>query len=247
MKNELLGFARQILPTYARRKIFQLTRWPPVGLVNFGSFGRLRPISSTWGMERGKPIDRYYIESFLAIYSSDIFGHVLEIGDNTYTLRFGGEKVTKSDVLHVAERKPNVTIIGKLESADGIPSDHFDCILLTQTLQFIFDVPAVVRTVYRILKPNGIVFVTVPGICQISRYDMDRWGDYWRFTTKSMQRLFEECFPKENIQVHAFGNVLPSIAFLQGLAACELSRKELDYTDPNYELLITVRARKPGS
>jgi ubiquinone/menaquinone biosynthesis C-methylase UbiE len=148
-------------------------------------------------------------------------------------------------VLHVAEQKPNVTIIANLESGDGLPSDRFDCIILTQTLQFIFDVPAVLRTAYRILKPNGITLVTVPGICQISRYDMDRWGDYWSFTTLSMQRLFEQCFPKENIEISAYGNVLSSIAFLQGLASEELSRKELEYNDPDYELLITVRAWKP--
>jgi SAM-dependent methyltransferase len=247
MKRALLELARQILPVTTRRKIVQLTRWPPVGLVNFGSFGRLKPISASWGMERGNPIDRYYIENYLATHVKDIYGHVLEIGSNTYTRRFGRAQVTKSDVLHILEQKPNVTIIGSLESAGDIPSNSFDCIILTQTLQLIFDVPAALSTVNRILKPGGTTLVTVPGIAQISRYDMDRWGDYWRFTTKSMRRLFEHCFPKENIEIQAYGNVLASIAFLEGLSAGELRRKALDTVDPDYELLITVRATKPNN
>jgi hypothetical protein len=53
---------------------------------------------------------------------------------------------------------------------------------------------------------------------QISRYDMDHWGDYWRFTTKSIRKLFEGSFPAENISIGAFGNVKVCVAFLHGIA-----------------------------
>jgi hypothetical protein len=36
------------------------------------------------------------------------------------------------------------------------------------------------------------------------------------------------------------------MAFLQGLACDELKRRELAYHDPDYELIITVRAVKPA-
>ena len=244
-KNKLIILARRYLSLSTRRKIIRYTRWPPVGLVRFGSLRRLTPVSAAWGTERGKPVDRYYIEKFLAGHSQDIQGVVLEIGDNTYTQQFGGDKVNRSEVLHVAEQKPHVTLIANLENGQGIPSDCFDCVLLTQTLQFIFDVPAVLKTIERILKPGGVALITVPGISQISRYDMDHWGDYWRFTTKSLQRLLEDVFPVEQITVNAYGNVLAAMAFLYGLAAEELRQSELDYFDPDYELLIAARARKP--
>jgi SAM-dependent methyltransferase len=244
MKEQLRSFAQQILPVTARRKIVGFTRWPPVRLVRFGSLRRLKPISQLWGTERGQPIDRYYIEQFLTAHIQDVNGHVLEIGDNNYTRKFGGDRVTQSDVLHVAEHKPQVTIIGDLTNADHIPSDTFDCIILTQVLQVIYDVPAALRTVQRILKPGGVALVTTAGISKISRYDMDRWGYYWNFTTCSIQRLFEAVFPTTNIQVEAYGNVLAAIAFLHGLASNELRQKELAYIDPDYELLITVRAVK---
>jgi SAM-dependent methyltransferase len=112
-------------------------------------------------------------------------------------------------------------------------------------LQFIYDVRAAIRHLHRILKPSGVLLATFPGISQISRYDMDRWGDYWRFTTLSARRLLEEVFPPGNVTVRAYGNVLAAVAFLHGLSAEELRREELDYHDPDYELIITVRAVKP--
>lgn len=245
MIGQLRLMAQRVIPVTARRRIVRYTRWPPVGWVRFGSLRRLKPISLVWGSERGQPIDRHYIERFLATHAEDIRGHVLEIGTNIYTRTFGGDRVTKNDVLHVAENKPEVTIIGDLTSADHIFSDTFDCIILTQTLNAIYDVPAAIKTVYRILKPGGVVLATIPGISKISRYDMDRWGYYWSFTTRSAQRLFETDFPAANIQVEARGNVLTAVAFLHGLASAELKQKELDHADPDYELLITIRAEKP--
>jgi len=212
--------------------------------VRFGSLRRLQPISYKFGFDRGKCIDRYYIENFLATRAADIRGHVLEIGDDSYTRRFGGKRVTRSDVLHVQEGNPKATIVGDLTCADHIPSDTFDCVIITQTLQFIYNVRATIKTLHRILKPCGVLLATFPGISQISRYDMDRWGEYWRFTTLSARRLFEEVFQPQYIEVNAYGNVLTAIAFLHGLTAEEFRQKELDYQDPDYELIITVRAIK---
>ena len=245
MKERLRQIAQQVLPVTARRKLVRYTRWPPVGWVRLGSLRRLKPISSDWGSERGQPIDRYYIERFLAAHTQEIHGRVLEIGTDIYTRMFGGERVTRSDVLHVAENRPPMTIIGDLTRADHIPANTFDCIILTQTLQFIYDVPATLETVYRILKPGGVVLATIPGISKISRYDMDRWGHYWSFTTRSARRLFEAVFPASSIQVQAHGNVMAAISLLHGLASQELRQEELDYCDPDYELLITVMAVKP--
>ena len=245
MKEQLRSIVQRLLPVTARRSIVRHTCWPPVGRVHFGSLRRLRPISSEWGSDRGLPIDRYYIERFLASHAQDIQGHILEVGTNKYTRAFGGERVIKSDVLHVAEEKPDVTIIGDLTKADHIASNSFNCIILTQTLQFIYDVHAVIETIFRIMKPGGVILATVPGISQINRYEMERWGDYWRFTSLSMRHLFETAFPSNNIRVESYGNVLVAIAFLHGLTTEELRQKELVFFDPDYELLITARAVKP--
>jgi GT2 family glycosyltransferase/SAM-dependent methyltransferase len=218
---------------------------PPVGRVRLGALRRTRPVSREWGYDRGRPIDRYYIEGFLAAHAADIRGDVLELLNGRYTMQFGGDRVTRSEVLSLTSA-PEVTLVGDLATGVGIPSGAFDCIILTQTLQFIYDIKAVVRTVYRTLKPGGVLLATVPGISQISRLDMEQSGDYWRFTSASAQRLFSEAFPRRYVSVQGHGNVLAATAFLHGLATEELHEHELRAEDRDYELVVTVRAVKPN-
>lgn len=245
MKEQLVSWGQRHLSKEARRRLVRYAQWPPVGWVRWGSLRRLKPISANWGLERGQPIDRYYIENFLAQQATDIQGRVLEIGDDAYTRQFGQQRVTERVVLHVAEQRERVTLIGSLTDPDSIPAATFDCLIVTQTLPVIYDVQTAVRTIHHALKPGGVALVTVPGISQISRYDMDRWGHYWSFTTRSVAELFTAVFPSACVQITAHGNVLAAIAFLQGIASQELRRRELDAVDPNYQLLITIRAQKP--
>ncbi len=243
----MMSIVRSVIPAPTRRWI--LDKWqshstPPVGAVKFGNLYRLTPLSYHFGYDRGQPIDRYYIENFLKRFANDIHGRVLEIGDRSYTVQFGGNRVAASDVLHITEDNPEASIIGDLTHADHIPSDTFDCIILTQTLHLIYDVHLAIQTLYRILKPGAVVLVTFPGITQIST---DQWKTtwYWSFTTLSAQRMFSEIFPTGNVSVQAYGNVLTAASFLYGMAAQELNAEALDWHDPHYELLITVRAVKP--
>jgi SAM-dependent methyltransferase len=151
------------------------------------------------------------------------------------------------DVLHPTTDNEKATIVADLTSAEHVPSNTFDCVVLTQVLPFIPDVQAAVHTLQRILRPGGVVLATMPGISQIVRYDMDRWGDYWRFTSLSARRIFECAFSKGGVRVEAHGNVLAATAFLQGLSSRELRPDELDHHDADYEVLITVRAVKDAA
>jgi len=215
---------------------------PSRGDVTFGELRRLTPISRSFGFDRGTPIDRHYIEQFLQANATAVQGRVLEIGGNEYTRRFG-TGVTHGDVLHI-EPGHGATIVGDLADGAALAPDTFDCIICTQTLQHIYLVQEAISTLHRTLKPGGVLLLTVPGISQISRFDMDRWGDYWRFTTLSARRLCEERFPPEHLSVEARGSVLAAVAFLHGLAAEELTADELQHQDDDYELVITVRAVK---
>ena len=219
----------------------------PVGAVAYGDLRRLAPISPVFGLDRSLPvIDRYYIERFLASHAGDISGRVLEMGDAAYTSRFGGDRVTRSDVLHYVAGNPEATIVGDLTKADHIPSDSFDCIILTQTLQMIFDVRAALHHLHRILKPGGVLLATSHGISRIARREgIDPWGEYWHFTAQSTRHLFGALFPADHLEIVTYGNVLSAAASLYGLAAADLTTQELDYCDPNFEVIIAVRAQKP--
>jgi glycosyltransferase involved in cell wall biosynthesis len=239
-----VGQLRRLVRSLGRRRREQT---PGEGRVNFGSLRRLAPISRRWGKDRGgQPIDRYYIENFLAAHAADVRGRVLEVGDNIYTRRFGAGAVDRSDVLHAQPGNPKATIVADLARCGaGLPAATFDCVILTQVLQMIGDPGAALQSIRRTLQPGGVVLASVPGISQVSRWDMHRWGDYWRFTTLSARRLFEAAFPPELVGVEAHGNVLAAVAFLHGLSASELRREELDAHDPDYPLLVTIRAESP--
>lgn len=212
--------------------------------ARFGNLRRLTPFSRNWGQDRGRPVDRYYIESFLSDHQHDVRGHVLEIGDDAYTRKFGRDQVTRSDVLHVEPGYPGATIIADLTSAENIEDETFDCIILTQTLQLIYDIPAAIRTLKRIVRPGGVVLATVPGITHSGDVNWHKsW--FWSMTPASAQRLFESEFGPEHVSVRSHGNVLAAMAFLYGLADHELTRAELNYADPAYIVTIGVRAEKP--
>jgi SAM-dependent methyltransferase len=142
--------------------------------------------------------------------------------------------------------KPGVTIIGDLTSAAQISSDYYDCIILTQTLQYIYEFDDAIKTIYRILKPGGVLLATFPGCSQVTHPNiLEEWDDYWRFTNKAAQRMFAEVFPPEQLLAQTYGNVMAITAFLYGLASGELSPEALDYHDPDYQVTIGVRAVKP--
>jgi SAM-dependent methyltransferase len=207
---------------------------------------RLEPFSREFGFDRGRPIDRYYIESFLESHAGDIRGRVMEIGDDEYTVRYGGERVTVSDVLNVHDAGGNTTIISDLSTGAGMAGDTFDCLIVTQTLHLVFDIRAAIRTMHRILRPGGILLLTVPGT--IAHLEQGQWREtwYWGFGPLALQRLFAEVFPPERLTIESHGNVLASVAFLEGLAAEELDASELDHQDQLYPLLLTLRAAKPS-
>ena len=215
---------------------------PPVGQVRFGDLRRIEPISRSYGLDRGRPIDRFYIEKFLLSEATAITGRVLEIADNTYTLMFGRD-VTRSDVLNLQDVE-GATFVEDLTRGHTLPSNSFDCVILTQTLNLIFDMKAALKTIYRILKPGGVLLCTVPGITQIA---YEGWNHtwYWGLTTNSAARLASEVFPETSVEAYSYGNVLSATAFLQGLADCELTRDELDVVDREYQVTVVLKATKP--
>jgi SAM-dependent methyltransferase len=213
-----------------------------VGAVGFGDLRRLQPISANFGYDRGKPLDRRYIEDFLSRNAEDIKGRVLEVADNAYTMRFGGTRVTQSDILHANADDPRATVVGDLAEGDNFPLQAFDCIVLTQTLHFIFDMEKAVATLHRMLKPGGVLLVTVPGISCIEHNRS--WPPLWTLSPTALRRLLEERFGKQNVSASAYGNVFAAVAFLHGLAESELQPSELDTHDPEYPVTVVARATR---
>ncbi len=238
---------RRFVPASARRRLRPLRSayvgWRRSRPVDLGAFRRTTPIDPNWGFERGTPIDRVYVERFIGGHANDIRGRVLEIAAPDYTNRFGSE-VERVDILMAKDGNPEATIVGDLADAPQIPSDSFDCAIVTQTLQFVYDIRAALATLHRILAPGGVLLATVPGITKISPPEDEEYGEWWHYTGRSARRLAEEAFGEGNVEVASFGNVLSAAGFLYGLAASDLAQEELDASDRLYEVIVGVRAVK---
>ncbi|MBZ9985018.1 MULTISPECIES: glycosyltransferase [unclassified Mesorhizobium] len=209
--------------------------------VRFGDLSRPLPFSTNFGFDRGKPVDRRYVETFLASCSLNISGRVLEIGDNAYTTRFGGSRVARSDVLNRYEGHPLTTFVGDLANGDDLPLETFDCIVLTQTLHLLFNMPVAVATLWRMLKPGGVLLVTVPWVSPIDRGE---WGEswFWSITPAALGRLLSDRFGVENVEVRHYGNAYSATGFLYGLAEHELNSAMLDVHDPCCPVIVAARA-----
>jgi SAM-dependent methyltransferase len=247
-----IRYLRRFVPASVLGRIeraWQTLRWglfdiPRPGTMNFGDLRRLSPISREFGTDRGQAIDRYYIEQFLERHAAHVKGRVLEVGEDVYTRRFGADRVTQSDILHVSDANPSATIVADLADAPQIPDETFDTIVLTQTLHLIYDAPAAIRTLFRILKPGGTLLLTVPGITPVPTRTTWGYTWYWAFTQLSVDRMIRGAFACDQVSIGVHGNVLSATAFLQGLSAEELSAEELCFSDPDYPVVITACARK---
>jgi hypothetical protein len=238
-----IGTSIRRLPSSLRRRVRTAYRFVKRDAIHFGDFGRTAPFSKVFGFDRGRPIDRYYIENFLTRHSSDIRGCVLEIGDNSYTIRFWGSNVTRSEVLHVKTGYPRVTIVGDLSDPATLPAGAFDCVILTQTLHLIFDMHKAIAAVERSLKPGGVLLLTTPGISPIDRGEWKRtW--YWSLTEPALTRLLELGFDHKDISMESYGNVFAAICFLQGLAIHEVQAAKLDILDEAFPIVVAARAVK---
>jgi SAM-dependent methyltransferase len=223
-------------PLRWRRRLERLRR--PAWL---GTIRSTTPLSDHYGRDRGTPVDRYYIEQFLSVERATITGRVLEVLNRDYTERFG-TAVERSDILDVDRENADATIIADLAAAHAIPTGAFDCFILSQTLQYVYDLKEALAHSHRILRPGGTLLCSVPTTSRIDRLELE--SEYWRMTAAACSRLFGDAFPGGEVEVRSRGNMLTSVAFLIGMAAEELSTRELERDDPFFPLIVTVRATK---
>jgi SAM-dependent methyltransferase len=238
---------RRFVPASVRRRVSPVRKavvdWRRSRPPSLGDLRRVTPIDPNWGFERGTPIDRVYVERFIGSHAEDIRGRVLEIAAPDYTNRFG-RGVERVDILMATEGNPQATIVGDLTDAPQIPTGTFDCAIVTQTLQFVYEVHAALATLHRILVPGGVLLATMPGLTKISTLEDEQFGEWWHYTGRSARRLAEEVFGAGSVEISTYGNVLAASGFLYGLAASDLDAEELASHDPLYEVVIGLRAVK---
>src|SRR4051812_14927077 len=152
------------MPT-ARALYSRLYRRLPVPR-SVAAFPRLppEPLSRRFGLDRGRPVDRVFIERFLEQHATDIRGRVLEIYEPTYTERFGGAAVTRGDVVDASGANPRATLVGDLREGGWLPERAFDCAIVTQTLQYAQAPHEILEVLAPALARGGVLLATFPGV-----------------------------------------------------------------------------------
>jgi hypothetical protein len=205
--------------------------------IDWGSFDNQAIFSSDFGTSRGTPIDRFYINQFLSENSDKITGKILEVESDGYAQKFG--KVgSRIEVLSPNPNNSRANVIADLTDIKSLPHAVYDCFICTQTLNFIFNYQAAIDGVYRLLKPGGTALITVAGLTHISRYDMERWGDYWRFNSKSLDLCLSQQFNDRKIT--SYGNPKTAIGQIYGLCAEDYTKNDLDKFHADYQILISA-------
>ena len=105
--------------------------------------------------------------------------------------------------------KPDVTWDGK---DMPFPENNFDCIIGTELLEHCFNPDITIKEIYRVLKPQGIFFFTVPFIWNLHEVPYDAF----RYTPFTLKKIFERT-GFENISIKAHGGWHTSMAQMIGL------------------------------
>jgi SAM-dependent methyltransferase len=210
---------------------FDTPRW--------GNLRRTTPFSEVFGFDRGTPIDRYYLDKFLDANRHHITGDVLEIQLPTYTERFGvGVRVAHT--LDIRRDSQPTYVCDLAKSGDVVPTGRYDCFLLPNTAQHVPDLEPALHHALRVVRPGGVILASAAGFLPL----ISDGADYWRLTVDGWKLLASRVWPECQTDVQSHGNCLAAIASMHGLAAEELTTRELDVSDRRYPVLITVRCLK---
>lgn len=227
---------RQVIAPFVRRLPGRRVRW--------GTLRRLRPFSRHYGYDRGEPVDRCYIDAFVSSQRDAIRGDVLEIREPDYASRYG-QGVTHVHVVDIDRGNRQATLIADLTAEGSLPAVSYDCVILTQTLQFLRDVEAALANVRQALRPGGTLLLTVPCTGKVDHEAPT--SDYWRWMPAGLKHVLERGFPGDRVRVEGHGNLLAGVAFLMGLAQEELREDELIHDDPSFPLVVCARVDRQES
>jgi SAM-dependent methyltransferase len=226
-------------PAPVRRRVAELSGRAAPRRARWGNLRRRRPFSKEFGFDRGQPVDRYYIEQFLARHAADVRGACIEVLNDDYTRRFGGAAVTRADILDADPGNARATIVADLSVPDCLPEAAYDCFILTQTIHYLPDPAVGVANAWRALRPGGVLLLTLPAAQRYVAWN-GQVVDRWRLSPGGLREIVERV-TGQTADVRGYGNLTTTIASFLALAAEELRFDELERHDPEYPIVSVCR------
>lgn len=230
------------------------SRWlslPLVRNLRCLRFRRLKPVGN--GRQWGTPIVRHYWDRYLQEHRADIRGIALEIGTTCTIRQLGEHALAYADAIDVSAHSPEITVVADLSRADNVPSDRYDCFINQFTMHLIYDAQAALYHSIRVLKPGGILLINFSCVdyyfsCGLDMGTGEPMFVYHSFTPIQVENMLRSLdLRADNYTIDVNGNLFTRIAYQMNMPAEELTRRELEYTDPGHPLLICARVVKPAS
>ncbi|MCC7371345.1 MAG: class I SAM-dependent methyltransferase [Chloroflexi bacterium] len=130
-----------------------------------------------------KRLSRHRIDAFLRRELRDVQGAVLDIGAG---LRPFADLIPGQTIALDYRARPDLDLIA---DAHHLPFGDatVDAIVCTEVFEHLLDPTAAARELIRVLKPGGRLVLTTRFCFPLH----DRPGDYWRFTSYTLERLFK--------------------------------------------------------
>ncbi len=157
-----------------------------------GHFSRISLDAGSFAGSLGFSLRRHYVDDFH-------FRHVPDLPPGSLVLDLAGNRLSKRGFFDI-ERYDLSVLYANLSSAkrpdvqasaESLPfrETAFDAVICSEMLEHVIDPKSVLEEIQRILKPNGILLISVPFLSRIhgDPYDYGRYTDfYWQETLESI-------------------------------------------------------------
>lgn len=195
------------------------------------------PIRGNMGNGIGKSMSRYYVEEFIQSHKSEISGDIVEIGRNVYRDTIPQENINSYLCLDI-EEYPDVDIVADVQHMPQVHDEIFDSVICTQVLEHVPNPFLAINELYRVLRPGGTLFLTVPFLNNLHM----KPHDYWRFTEYSMRLLLNSF---ASVRTTSHGSTYYHILATMGLSSLEvdMSLKNAD-SEMEFPIIISAIATK---
>lgn len=196
------------------------------------------PLSRNFGVERGTPVGRYYIDKFIVSNCNTVSGDFLEFGAVARYKKYFNKHISY-DTISIFDEE-GITYVADIHNISELPDKKFDCIVCTQVFEHLKSPETAALSLYYLLKEKGVLLFTAPFINNVHGCP----SDYRRFTVEGCRFILESA--GFNIEYIDFGgNCMVSTGSLLGMVVEDFSSEDLSFKDEIYPYNILIRASKP--
>lgn len=210
---------------------------PAKGTVDWGDLKKSVPICQAFGLTRGTPVDRYYLQKYLTEIKPQIVGEILEVGgipkDRDFYQVNSDSRYRNLNL----EAGPGIDIAGDVHDVSVIEPESLDSVIIFNVLEHCYAPWIAIDNIYKWLKKGGKCFAMVPSAIRVHATPVDYWRPLpdafsWMFRNYSGQKLY------------VYGNPISVIASYHGIAVEELTTEDLDAFHPDYPVATCIVAEK---